>query len=210
METKIYMLRHVQAMGNVRRVFQGHTDEPVSPLGEQQLHGISEYFKDIAIDKVYASPLIRTRRTAEATAKYHDLPVIAEQGLIEIYAGEFENRPWTELTEQYPEEMSHWGPDYHRFCARGGEPFLAVYERAVDTVMRLIAQNKGKTLVMATHGGFMRAFMTYVHDRDPEKMSVRDWHKNASVTLLSYDDKTDAFTVVLEDYRDFLPPELRN
>ena len=208
--TKVYMVRHVQAMGIVRRVFQGHTDEEVSPLGQEQLSGLQEYFKEIPLDKVYCSPLIRTTRTAKAVAGERPVPVIAEDGLIEIYAGELENRPWTELEQAYPEQMRHWGPSYHLFCPPGGESFAQVYERAVHTMTRLMQANQGQTIAVATHGGFMRAFMTYVHYRNIEKMSVSDWYKNASVTLFTYNHEKDQFSVIFENNRDFLDERLKN
>lgn len=202
------MVRHVQALGNLRRVFQGHTDEPPSPIGEKQLGCLSEFFRDLPLDRVYHSPLIRTTRTAEAVAKYHEIPVIPEPGVIEIYAGEFENKTWESLFRDYPGEMSHWGPDFENFRAVGGESFLEVYERAVDTMERIARENDGQTVAVCTHGGFMRAFMTYVHFDDPGKMSVREFDKNASVALLEYEGGR--YHVVYECNRDFIPEEYQN
>ena len=206
--TRIYLVRHVQAMGNVRRVFQGHTDEPPSPLGEKQLDYLSEFFRDISLDKVYYSPLIRMARTAQAVAKYHDIPLIPEEGVIEIFAGLFENKTWEELFRDYPDEMSHWGPDFQNFRAKGGESFREVYERAVNTMTRLAEENDGKTVAVCTHGGFMRAFMTFVCFGDAEKMSVREFDKNASVGLVEYENGK--FNLIFENNRDFLPDELKN
>ncbi|MBQ8696550.1 MAG: histidine phosphatase family protein [Clostridia bacterium] len=206
--TEIYLVRHVQAMGNVKRVFQGHTDEPPSPLGEKQLEALGEYFKDKHIDAAYHSPLIRTTRTCLACVGDKDIPVTAEPGLIEIFAGEFENRLWTELFAQYPEEMSHWGPDYQNFKAPGGESFRQVYDRAIKTVNGIVSRHQGETVLLATHGGFSRAFLTYVMYGDIERMSEHDWVGNASVTRIVYEDGK--YTVTDYDCRDFMPEELQN
>lgn len=206
--TEIYLVRHVEAMGNVRRVFQGHTDEPPSPLGEKQLAALSEYFKDIHLDAAYHSPLIRTTRTAQACVGERDVPLIPEEGLIEIFAGEFENRTWEELRRLYPEYMRHWGPDYQNFQAPGGESFRRVYERAVSTVGRIARAHDGQTVLMASHGGFSRAFLTYVKYGDIERLSEDDWVKNGSVTRIIYNGGK--YSIAEYDYRDFMPEEIQN
>ena len=33
MTTTLYLVRHCEAMGNIRRIFQGHTDEEISENG---------------------------------------------------------------------------------------------------------------------------------------------------------------------------------
>ena len=35
--TEIYLVRHCEAMGNVKRLFQGSTDLDISETGEKQL-----------------------------------------------------------------------------------------------------------------------------------------------------------------------------
>ena len=76
------------------------------------------------------------------------------------------------------------------------------------TMTRIARENDGRTVAVATHGGFLRAFLTYVHFDDVEKMSQLDWIHNAAVTYLHY--QNGRFAVVFEDNRDFLPEELRN
>ena len=51
--TKVYMIRHCEAMGNVARVFQGTSDFDISETGAIQLEYLKERFKDIHIDKIY-------------------------------------------------------------------------------------------------------------------------------------------------------------
>ena len=62
--TSIYIVRHCEALGNVMRIFQGLTDLDISENGAKQLEYLKERFSGIQLDKVYSSPLIRTRKTA--------------------------------------------------------------------------------------------------------------------------------------------------
>lgn len=73
--TTIYLVRHCEAMGNINRIFQGHTDEEISDNGRLQLEKLAERFRDIHLDALYSSPLKRAYRTAEAVNRYHQLPI---------------------------------------------------------------------------------------------------------------------------------------
>ena len=42
--TKIYIVRHCEAIGNVKRIFQGSTDLDISETGAKQL----EYLKSVS------------------------------------------------------------------------------------------------------------------------------------------------------------------
>ena len=55
--TTIYLVRHCEAMGNINRIFQGHTDEEISENGRMQLERLAERFRGIHLDAVYSSPL---------------------------------------------------------------------------------------------------------------------------------------------------------
>ena len=62
--TKIYVVRHCEALGNVMRIFQGSTDLDISELGAKQLEFLRKRFKNIELDRVISSPLLRARKTA--------------------------------------------------------------------------------------------------------------------------------------------------
>ena len=47
--TKIYIVRHCEAIGNVKRIFQGSTDLDISETGAKQL----EYLKGILLIFLY-------------------------------------------------------------------------------------------------------------------------------------------------------------
>ena len=41
--TTIIVVRHGQSMANLDDLFAGHTDTPLSPLGQRQAHMTAEY-----------------------------------------------------------------------------------------------------------------------------------------------------------------------
>ena len=73
--TEIYLIRHAQAEGNLYRMMQGHWDGSVTALGLKQIDALAERFRTVHVDALYASDLYRTRLTASAITRYHDLPM---------------------------------------------------------------------------------------------------------------------------------------
>ena len=78
--TRIYMVRHCEAMGNVKRLFQGSSDFDISELGAIQLEFLSKRFQNTPIDRIYSSPLKRAVKTAEAIAKNKAYPLKPSTG----------------------------------------------------------------------------------------------------------------------------------
>ena len=82
--TKIYLIRHAEAEGNLYRRIQGHWDGSITPLGLQQIDALAQRFRREHIDALYCSDLSRARATAEAITRYHDIPAVATPRLTEI------------------------------------------------------------------------------------------------------------------------------
>ena len=68
LKTKIYFIRHGESLGNAARKILGHTDLDLSELGYRQAFATAEHLKDIHIDVIYSSDLMRAMHTAEPNA----------------------------------------------------------------------------------------------------------------------------------------------
>ena len=74
--TKIYLIRHAEAEGNLYRRIQGHWDGSITPLGLQQIDALAQRFRREHIDALYCSDLSRARATAEAIICASGTPVV--------------------------------------------------------------------------------------------------------------------------------------
>ena len=156
MVTTLYLIRHCQSMGNIQHRFQGRFDAPVSPDGEKQLELLSLRFRNEKIDAVYSSPLLRAVRTAQAVARFSGLPIRIEEGFIEIDVGEMENLELSQIGKRFPETARNWDQSPDLCCFPGGETMQEVYRRVNDTLDQVIEKNRGKQVVVVTHGGVLR------------------------------------------------------
>ncbi|MCM1022698.1 MAG: bifunctional histidine phosphatase family protein/GNAT family N-acetyltransferase [Prevotella sp.] len=204
--TKIYLVRHAEAMGNVEEFFQGRTDCEVSPRGEKQLECVAEFFKDIPIESIYSSPLKRTVATAEAVNKYRNLPIITDEGLIEINGGVWEGKPWAELPQRYPAEYDLWKNRMEDFYIEGGEKMTEVFARMKKTVDKIAVQNDGRTIAVVSHGCALRNFLCYAMGRPISSLKDVGWSDNTAVSLVEYD--CGVPRIIFKNSNGHLPAEL--
>lgn len=187
METTLYIVRHCEAQGNLKRIFQGLTDLDITEAGEKQLEKLSQRFSDIEIDAVYSSPLLRAQKTALAIANPKGLNVTEDHGLIELNGGVIEGMSFADIFTNYPKIEDDWLNNPQNFCAPKGESMRQVYERIWLTVQKIAKENKGKTVAVATHGGAIRNLICRITKGSIEKLNEVGWSENTAVSKLVFD-----------------------
>lgn len=185
--TKILLIRHAQATGNIEGVFQGHLDSGITDAGVKQLEALAERMKNVHFDAVYSSPLIRARETAKAANKYHQLPITFYDELMEINGGDWESIPFDAIPELYPEQSAVWENEPHNFEAPNGEAMRDVCKRMVDTIGKIAQENDGKTVCVVSHGCAIRNYITFLRYGTLEKLAYTEWCDNTAIYTIEYD-----------------------
>lgn len=188
MVTTVYLIRHAQAEGNEKRLFQGHYNGAVSEMGWKQLEQLAEYGKKLPIDAVYSSPLDRAMETAKAVNKYHNHPIRVRDGLIEINGGDWEGVPWERFPLDFPEENEAWENQPWRFSAPNGETMAEVYQRIVEAILEIVKENPGKTVAVVSHGCAIRNFLTFAKGLPVEGIAQTGWCDNTAVSKIEFDE----------------------
>lgn len=197
--TKIYLVRHCEAMGNLKRLFQGSIDLDISETGAEQLEFLKKRFNNIHIDKVFSSPLTRAMKTAHAIADQKNLEVTSISGLRELCGGVVEGRPFKEAFSAIPGLAETWNNHPQDFAPEGGEPMREAYERIWATILTLAKVNEGKTIACATHGGVMRCLHCRLTKGSIEHLKDLPWSDNTAVTLLEIDSDLNVKIVYMND-----------
>lgn len=204
--TKIYLVRHAEALGNVREFFQGRTDCEVSERGEKQLECLAEHFKNIPIEAIYSSPLKRSLSTAAAVNKYHNLAIQKDEGLIEINGGVWEGKPWADLPKLYPVEYGLWKNRMEDFYIEDGEKMTEVFDRMKSAMDRIAAENEGKTIAVVSHGCALRNFLCYAMGKPISALKDVGWSDNTAVSLVEYESGVPK--IIFKNNNEHLPDEL--
>ncbi len=205
--TKIYFVRHCEALGNVMRIFQGSTDLDISPDGKKQLEYLEKRFDNVYIDKIYSSPLIRAQKTAEAIKGNKNCEIVLLKELAELHGGVVEGRKFVEAFNSIPGLADAWDNHPQDFAPPEGESMRHAYERIWDTIQYIIKTNKGKTIACSSHGGVTRCLTCRLLKNDINKLKDIPWSENTAVMLLEADDN---MNITVKYYNDVshLPKEL--
>jgi probable phosphoglycerate mutase len=156
--TVFQLLRHgetaVQGRINGRLPGVGLSDR-----GRAEIAAVAERLAGEKIAAVYASPLQRTRETAEILSERLGLPVGYRDDVIELDFGE-----WTGLTADIvrKDERFHlWNVCRSVATIPGGESWRQVHNRIVAAMFDLQQAHPGENIVIVSHGDVIRAALLF-------------------------------------------------
>ena len=149
--TQIILVRHGQTPWNKDKIFRGSRDIPLNDQGREEARLAGEWLKGETIHAAYASPLSRARDTAHAIARHHSLPVADLPGLTDLFYGDWEGMPLTEVKVTYADLYRQWetAPATVRFP--GGETLDEVRDRAMEAVETVVQRHPGQVVLLAAH-----------------------------------------------------------
>ncbi len=146
---KIYLIRHGETALQAEKRYQGVTDAPLSATGKEKLKRA-----DHCPDRVYVTPLIRTRETAAMLFPEAEQVVVPE--LREMDFGAFEGRSYLEM-EDDPVYRS-WVDGMCLGKCPGGESKAEYCDRVCAAFSEIL--NRGEeTVVIVAHGGTQMAVL---------------------------------------------------
>jgi broad specificity phosphatase PhoE len=161
----MYLVRHGATANNIAKPprLQGcRTDPPLSDTGRRQARATADLLARYEISAVYASPLLRSRETAEIIAAPHKIDVRQFDEILEVDVGEWEERTWDDIERSNPEAYRLFMEDPGRNSYFGGESFGQVQDRVVPAFERLMAGHGGQQIVVAGHNVVNRTYLAWL------------------------------------------------
>ena len=105
----LLLVRHGVSEHNTSDVISGGTSNPnLSQAGVKQVEEVSKIIDNNKIDQVYASPLIRAKRTAQILTDFQK-DIITDDRLKEMDFGSWEGQHAEELKVKYPDAFDDLG-----------------------------------------------------------------------------------------------------
>ena len=153
----LYLMRHGQTFFNQEGLVQGACDSPLTELGQNQARQAGAYLQErgIRFGQLYSSTQERASDTLELVTD-GKLPYKRVKGLKEWNFGTFEGES---------EDLNPPLPYGDFFVTYGGESQDQVRERMAATVLKLMQETDGQSVLMVSHGAAMANF-------------ARAWRKN--------------------------------
>lgn len=148
--TVTHLLRHGQTEHTPERRFSGRNEFPLSAVGRAEAEAAAERAASLGVDVVVASPLRRTRETAEIVAARLGLPVLLDDDLVEMDFGDLEGLTADEARSKHPLATRRVFTEVD-VPAPGGESIADVSRRVARARARVLREHRGRSVLVVSH-----------------------------------------------------------
>ena len=185
---RLYLIRHAQTAWNGENRLQGHSDRPLSRLGEEQARRLGERFAVHHLRAIVTSALQRSRQTAHhiASGNGHAVRPVIEPELAEMHLGAWEGLTPEDIDERFDGAYRQWRIRPSAVVIPGAEPLDTFRARVRRTLDRIVATLPEGESVAVSHGGVIAAVLADLLDADYDALLRRLRLDNAGVTALEF------------------------
>jgi isoleucyl-tRNA synthetase len=148
---KYFVMRHGEAENNARGVYSSNQSiNHLTEKGRDEVEVTAKHLKSKKVTKMFASPFLRTRETAELVADSIGYPrenIIFDQRIRELGFGDFSEKTTTEFWNYVNGQV--WGFDSQ---IPGGESYQDGKNRLGEFLYEIDAKYKNETILIVSHG----------------------------------------------------------
>lgn len=136
----VYFVRHGEVENPDQIKYGRLPGFPITDKGKLEVEETTEKLKGKKIEIIYASPLLRTKQSAEILSEKLHLPTIYDDRLLEHDHGKY-----TGVKIEEFKRMEYWRD--------GAETLEHCGDRVLDFLDEIKSQNKYQTIAVVSHGG---------------------------------------------------------
>lgn len=199
---RLFLVRHGETDDNHHGVFQGQAGRGLNARGRVQAEKLALRLGDlepgIDLHALYTSDLERAVDTASILAQVLALPVHVDEGLREVFVGDWQGKTTREIEELYPDDIAAWraGVDVAR---GGGETYADLASRVGDAIDRIVQKHQGGHLLLVSHGAAIKAYVASLFGDLMGGMRALGSLSNTGVTVIDRDREGHSRLVVWND-----------
>ncbi len=188
--THLIIVRHAESAHNLAGRIQGHHDSGLTPKGLRQARRLAKRLKKFKLDKVYSSDLGRAYTTTlEILRHQKKLKVTRDPLLREIQLGAWEGMTPEEVDKKYNNGYQKWLKKPSACHIDGCEKLPHFRKRITARVRQIALANRGKTVLIVTHGGAITALLADWLKADFDNLLLNLELENTSLTIVDETDK---------------------
>jgi len=203
MKKDFFLFRHGQTDLNVQGRWQGSTsDALLNQTGKEQAEILRQTIisKNLQLDKLYSSPLLRAVQTANIIADqgWHRLNYMVLHDLREGNFGECEGLTFEESRQKYGDELidTYFNPTFDTWDVKfpGGESKHEIFKRVQSCLKYIFQINPwiyDNRLGIVCHAGVISSLKCGLNLKEVSC-------ENCSILHLRYDTDTEQFTQILD------------
>ena len=195
MKTVIYVVRHGETTDNRDDLVSGHVNPDLTEKGILQAIETRDELSNVQFDEVYSSDLKRAVETASII--FGDKVPDDHQlfGLRERKYGKIDGKSNDLLhgIRAKHDPIYRTLPHHERWKYKHADDMESDYElseRFVNTIRKIAKDNRGKTILIAAHGGALRVLLIELGFATTMNLTFGGTFKNGGYVKLVYDGKT--------------------
>lgn len=165
--TNIYIVRHGETEGNIKKIFGLVPRMGLTKRGIRQVRQISEKLSYIPFEIIVSSDLLRAKQTAEIFAKKGRLPVVTSKDLRERSFGRLNGKTGQEIRKElkglYDEYVKMPRKDKYYFrLVEDMETVEEAVARFMGALQKITTKYKGKNVLVVSHVTPMRGLLIHL------------------------------------------------
>ncbi len=147
----LYFIRHGQTEWNAIHRMQGQMNSDLNALGRSQADRNGRLLVSLGVDAIFASPLDRTRQTAEIINRYLSLPVTYDDRIMEWDCGDWSGFLYAEVQKKWPQEWQAHQADRFNYRGPNCENYHDMIARSRPFIDEILAQ-PDRRIAVVSHG----------------------------------------------------------
>lgn len=186
----VIFMRHGEADNNVNRILVGrHIESHLTEYGKQQVADTAKHLRDVPIEKVYVSPVIRAVETAKIVCKTLGMNYEIDERLYEIELGKLVGMNFEDIIQKYGNLfLKFYTENDSTLRSYGVETFASVKLRIKHLLDEIMENHEDKNVLMITHLDPIKAAISILLDLKPQ--ALYHWQiRNAALTILKHESK---------------------
>lgn len=181
---KLILIRHGETNKNINNILHASGDpEALNDKGIEQIKLTTDELIIHSPSKIYSSKERRALESVKIISDILKIPFEEVEGMEERNWGIFTGKPWEEVKKVLdPMTLD----ERFTYVPQSGESWKTFETRLIGAIKKITIENLGKTVVVVTHGGAIRALMPFMLGVSKEESFKYD-PDNASLTIFDFD-----------------------
>lgn len=201
----VYIIRHGETDNNKNHKLQGRgINASINEAGRLQGGEIAYALKDVPIQKVVVSSLVRTLETATPLINQKKPIVEHYTELDEMNFGKWEGAYFNDVKKEIHEINSRWMSGEVTAEVEGGESPQQVFNRAGAKVLEVLSNSTEEHIAFMIHGRLIRILLSEFLGKGLRNMHLIK-HQNGAINHLTWNGES--FEVVKLNMIDHLSME---
>lgn len=160
MNLKLYLLRHGQTEFSRANAFCGSGLDPeLTADGVEMAEAFASAYQALKWEAIYASPLRRTRATAQPLCEALGMAPELRDDLKEIGYGQWEGKNIETVSTEFHDDHLRWTADPAWYPPTGGEPAVAIAQRVMRVVEEIKSRRTGGNVLIVSHKATIRILL---------------------------------------------------